>query len=71
MAVETELDSEVWVRTLGMDARSLPAIWDADFLLRPQKNVAGQDAWVLCEVNASCVSPFPDEAAQAIARNRV
>lgn len=37
---------------LGLDAEALPVIWDADFLPGP----------VLCEINVSCVSPFPDAA---------
>lgn len=54
-------------RLLSLDESSLPAIWDADFL-RGSKTPGGEDTWVLCEINASCVSPFPDEAAEAIAR---
>jgi hypothetical protein len=54
-------------RLLGLDDISLPAIWDADFL-RGAKTPDGEDTWVLCEINASCVSPFPDVAAAAIAR---
>ena len=54
-------------RLLGLDEASLPAIWDADFL-RGSKSPDGGDTWRLCEINASCVSPFPDEAAEAIAR---
>ena len=49
-----------------MGAEALPAIWDADFLRGP-RTPAGDDTWVLCEINASCVSPFPDTAAEAIA----
>jgi hypothetical protein len=64
------LESE-WVpgmlQLLNLEAESLPAIWDADFLRGP-KTPAGEDTWVLCEVNVSCVSPFPDAAAQAIAQ---
>ena len=52
---------------LGLDEGSLPAIWDADFI-RGAKAADGEDSWVLCEINASCVSPFPDEAAEPIAR---
>lgn len=48
-------------RLLGLDDAALPAVWDADFL-----RGAG-DAWVLCEINASCVSPFPGSVAPAIA----
>ena len=52
---------------LGLDEGSLPAIWDADFI-RGAKAVDGEDSWALCEINLSCVSPFPDEAAEPIAR---
>ena len=63
------LESE-WVpalsREVGLDAAALPAIWDIDFL-RGARTPAGEDTWVLCEINASCVSPFPAQAADAIA----
>jgi hypothetical protein len=52
---------------LGIDAASLPAIWDADFL-RGSKDRSGDETWVLCEINASCVSPFPESAAEGIAQ---
>jgi hypothetical protein len=52
-------------RLVGRETAVLPAIWDADFLRGPK---TGADTWVLCEVNVSCVSPFPDVAAEAIAR---
>jgi hypothetical protein len=45
----------------------LPAIWDADFLLGPP-DAGGEDSYVLCEINASSVSPMPQEAPAAIAR---
>ncbi|PBA08521.1 hypothetical protein CKJ70_25840 [Mycobacterium avium] len=38
---------------LGLDATALPVIWDADFLYGPD------DGYVLCEINVSCVWPFP------------
>ena len=63
------LESE-WIpalsREVGLDAAALPAIWDIDFL-RGARTPAGEDTWVLCEINASCVSPFPAQAADAIA----
>src|SRR5262245_43635785 len=69
-ALRVAIESE-WVpgmlRLLGLDAAALPAIWDADFLRGP-RTAAGADTWVLCEINASCVSPFPEEAAWAIAQ---
>lgn len=54
-------------RALDLSADDLPAIWDADFLLG-EKDAAGQDGYVLCEINASAVFPMPDEAPAAIAQ---
>jgi hypothetical protein len=52
---------------LGLERMSLPIIWDADFLYGP-KNAAGDDTYVLCEINVSCVFGVPPEAPAAIAR---
>ena len=52
---------------LGIDARSLPIIWDADFLYGP-RTASGQDTYVLCEINVSSVFAIPDQAPAAIAR---
>ena len=46
-------------RTLDLPAESLPVIWDADFLCG---SPAGETGHTLCEINVSCVSPFPDSA---------
>jgi len=51
---------------LGIQARHLPVIWDADFLYGP-KDPSGQDTYVLCEINVSAVWPFPPMAAPKIA----
>jgi hypothetical protein len=53
--------------TLGIDTASLPIIWDADFLYGP-RNAAGEDSYVLCEINVSSVFAIPDQAPAAIAR---
>ena len=42
---------------VGLEARALPLVWDADFLLGDPPR-----EYLLCEINASCVSPFPDSA---------
>ena len=55
------------MRTLGIDAVSLPIIWDADFLYGP-RTATGEDTYVLCEINVSSVFAIPDEAPAAIAR---
>ena len=54
-------------RLLEIAALSLPVIWDADFLLGP-KSAAGEDTYVLCEINVSSVSPFPEFAVPLMAR---
>jgi len=53
-------------RLLGIETCSLPALWDADFLVRGRA-AAGRSAYALCEINVSCVSPFPDVAPIEIA----
>jgi len=55
---------------LRIDTCQLPIIWDCDFLLGPQDKL-GADTYVLCEINASCVSPFPEEAIPFIAASTV
>jgi hypothetical protein len=54
-------------RLLGIDTDALPILWDCDFLLGP-KDGAGKDSYVLCEINVSSVSPFPDSALEPLAR---
>jgi len=52
---------------LEIDKRSLPIIWDADFLYGP-RTTAGEDTYVLCEINVSSVFPIPDQAPDEIAK---
>ncbi len=69
-ALRTKMETE-WtpqmMGVLGIDASSLPIIWDADFLYGP-RTAAGEDTYVLCEINVSCVFAIPEEAPAAIAR---
>lgn len=51
---------------LEIDTESLPVLWDCDFLLGP-RNEAGHDTYVLCEINVSSVSPFPESAVKQVA----
>ncbi|MFI4975081.1 MAG: Cj0069 family protein [Caulobacterales bacterium] len=53
-------------RLLRIETRDLPVLWDADFLFGP-KTPEGDDTYVLCEINISCVIPYPVEAASVIA----
>ena len=55
------------MRRLEIAAADLPVIWDADFLYGP-RGPAGEDTYVLCEINVSAVLPIPDEAPIEIAR---
>jgi hypothetical protein len=68
--LRTRLEDE-WIPGLqdvvGVDSTELPLLWDADFLYGP-KTDSGTDTYVLCEINASCVIPFPHEAPRMLAR---
>lgn len=68
--LKKQLERE-WVpelqRLLDIPTEQLPVLWDCDFLLGP-KRPSGEDTYVLCEINVSSVSPFPDSALPLIAR---
>ena len=70
-ALRTKMETE-WVpqmmEQLSIDRKSLPIIWDADFLYGP-RTASGEDTYVLCEINVSSVFPIPDQAPRAIAEN--
>lgn len=67
-ALKQKLERE-WIgemcRTLGLGTHQLPVLWDADFLYGP-KDAAGNDTFVLCEINVSSVYPFPPDALQPL-----
>jgi hypothetical protein len=69
-SLKQQLEEE-WVpavqRHFGIESRGLPVLWDCDFLLGP-KTASGADTYVLCEINASSVSPFPESAIVPVAR---
>ena len=48
-------------KCLKIETDQLPLLWDADFMLGP-KDSNGNDTYVLCEINVSCVSPYPEWA---------
>jgi hypothetical protein len=54
-------------RLLAIEDADMPALWDADFLFGPRDR-HGQDTYVLCEINVSSVAPYPDTAAEPVAR---
>src|SRR3546814_5192141 len=51
---------------LSIADHDLPLLWDADFLFRARKS-ANDSPYVLCEINASSVAPFPPSAVQPVA----
>lgn len=69
-ALRGKIEQE-WVpqmmEVLGIGRERLPIIWDADFLYGPRTE-AGEDTYVLCEINVSSCFAIPDEAPAAIAR---
>jgi hypothetical protein len=69
-ALRAKMENE-WVPemmdVLGIDAASLPIIWDADFLYGP-RTASGEDTYVLCEINVSSVFAIPEQAPAAIAQ---
>jgi hypothetical protein len=54
-------------RLLDIATDQLPVLWDCDFLLGPKRE-SGEDTYVLCEINVSSVSPFPDSALPLLAQ---
>jgi hypothetical protein len=45
----------------GLSRDALPVIWDADFFMNEVYGTSAQK-YSLCEINVSCVSPFPESA---------
>ena len=68
-ALRTNLEGG-WVAELqglcGVETGDLPVIWDADFRFGP-KTAAGEDTYVLCEINVSSVFPIPTESIPPLA----
>jgi hypothetical protein len=60
---------EEWVEMLqtrlGLASHELPLLWDADFLLGGTLG-SGEDSFILCEINVSSVSPYPESATREI-----
>jgi hypothetical protein len=67
-ALKTSLEGG-WVGQLcekvGLTREQLPMLWDCDFMFG-ETNHAGQERFVLCEVNVSSVSPYPPSAVQPL-----
>ena len=64
--METEWTPRM-MQLLGISREEMPVIWGADFLYGP-RSAAGEDTYVMCEINVSSVMPIPEQAPAAIAR---
>jgi len=55
-----------WVHQLqqitGIKNEMLPVIWDADFFINNVNAATTSKKYSLCEINTSCVSPFPESS---------
>ena len=56
---------DTWVdllcKRVNVTPDALPLLWDADFFLG-HRDTTGSERYVLCEINVSSVSPFPESA---------
>lgn len=63
-----EIMENKWVaqlqKTLSIDETMMPVIWDADFFINKPNSNNAAEKYTLCEINVSCVSPFPPSAIQ-------
>lgn len=53
------------MQTFALASDDLPLIWDADFFIN-EVHTRAPGKYTLCEINVSCVSPFPESAVQHI-----
>jgi len=53
-------------KELFIDNDRMPVIWDADFFINDLNSPNAAHKYSLCEINVSCVSPFPPSAIRFI-----
>jgi len=65
-----EIMEKSWVQQLQeiakIESEMLPVIWDADFFINKINTENTSEKYSLCEINVSCVSPFPESSIQYI-----
>ena len=73
-----EIMETKWVaelqRSLSIADNMMPVIWDADFFINETNTRSTEKKYTLCEINVSCVSPFPPSAIEFIVdevKNRI
>jgi hypothetical protein len=54
---------------LSIADEKMPVIWDADFFINNNDEKAKSSRYTLCEINVSCVSPFPPSSIPFIVGN--
>ena len=69
--LKVKMETE-WVpqlqQQLNIEKKSLPILWDVDFLYGPTTET-GKKTYILCEINASSVHPYPDSAPPYLVKN--
>ena len=67
--LKTVMENE-WIpklqKRLSIPDDQMPVIWDADFFINDINNNSAGVKYSLCEINVSCVSPFPPSAVRFI-----
>ena len=65
-----EIMENKWVpqlqNNLSISKSIMPVIWDVDFFINEANSKAADKKYELCEINVSCVSPFPPSAVKFI-----
>lgn len=65
-----EIMQNEWVpelqKNLSIAESMMPVIWDADFFINKPNSKKTNKKYTLCEINVSCVSPFPPSAIKFI-----
>ncbi len=72
--LKTAMENE-WVpklqKRLSIEDDRMPVIWDADFFINDINNNSAGVKYSLCEINVSCVSPFPPSAVNFIVKETI
>jgi hypothetical protein len=55
-------------KSLAIANKMMPVIWDADFFINHINSNTAVGKYSLCEINVSCVSPFPPSAVDFIVK---
>jgi len=63
---------EKWIPQLqeihSISDEEMPLLWDIDLFINNANTVKTEEKYIICEINVSCVSPFPPSCSDYIAR---